>query len=80
LSVLFANAAGNWLEDPGTGSACANLGAWWIHHKRALPAKFVLSQGELTGRPCQLYLDIIREAEIRLGGRVVEIGRGSIQI
>ncbi|MBI3283646.1 MAG: PhzF family phenazine biosynthesis protein [Burkholderiales bacterium] len=77
---FFAKVGGGVAEDPGTGSACANLGGWWLHSGRRLPASLLISQGEQVQRPSQLYLDIGADSRIRVGGRVLEIGRGVIQI
>jgi PhzF family phenazine biosynthesis protein len=64
------------LEDPATGSACANLGGWWLAMGRALPCDLVISQGEQIGRPSSLYLSIDLDRQIRVGGEVIELGRG----
>jgi trans-2,3-dihydro-3-hydroxyanthranilate isomerase len=67
-------------EDPATGSATANLGGWWIATGRALPCALIASQGEQIGRPSTLYLDIDGGGQIRVGGDVIELGRGSVTI
>lgn len=77
---FFAKPGGGIAEDPGTGSACANLGGWWLASARALPASLLIAQGEQLQRPSQLYLDVTKDQQIRVGGRVLEIGRGVIQI
>jgi PhzF family phenazine biosynthesis protein len=68
------------LEDPATGSATANFGAWCLTMKRALPIQLQISQGEFVGRPSTLFLDVNREAQVFVGGDVLEIGRGSITL
>ncbi|HEY2418499.1 MAG TPA: PhzF family phenazine biosynthesis protein [Steroidobacteraceae bacterium] len=68
------------LEDPATGSACANLGGWWLAMCRDLPYKALISQGELVGRPSTLYLDVDANRQIQVGGEVIELGRGSITL
>lgn len=68
------------LEDPATGSATANLGGWWLAFGRALPCRFEIEQGEQTGRPSLLYLEVDEERRIRVSGDVVELGRGTITI
>ena len=68
------------LEDPATGSATANFGAWCLAMKRALPIQLQISQGEFVGRPSTLFLDVNREAQVFVGGDVLEIGRGSITL
>jgi trans-2,3-dihydro-3-hydroxyanthranilate isomerase len=66
------------LEDPATGSACANLGGWWLAMGRALPCDLVISQGEQIARPSSLYLNIELDRQIRVSGEVIELGRGSL--
>ncbi|MCH8619003.1 PhzF family phenazine biosynthesis protein [Undibacterium sp. TS12] len=77
---FFATKGGSFAEDPGTGSACANLGAWWIEQGHALPASLMVSQGEQVRRPCQLYLDVDLNKKIHVGGKVIEIAQGKLQI
>jgi trans-2,3-dihydro-3-hydroxyanthranilate isomerase len=77
---FFTKQGGGVAEDPGTGSACANLGGWWIAQKKSLPASIQISQGEQVQRPSRLYLDVSPECDIRVGGRVVELGRGVINL
>jgi len=68
------------LEDPATGSATANLGGWWLAMKRPLPAALKISQGELTGRPSTLYLQVDSERRIFVGGEVADLGSGTIHL
>jgi PhzF family phenazine biosynthesis protein len=68
------------LEDPATGSATANFGAWCLTMKRALPVQLQISQGEFVRRPSTLFLDVNSEAQVFVGGDVLEIGRGSITL
>ena len=68
------------IEDPGTGSASANLGAWLAMQQHALPLAFDVSQGDAIDRPCRLTLDVTINGEILVGGRVIEIGRGCIEL
>jgi len=68
------------LEDPATGSACANLGGWWLAMNRELPCKLIINQGEQVARPSTLYLDVDAGQQIRVGGEVIELGRGTLQI
>ena len=77
---FFTTAGGGMGEDPGTGSACANLGGWLIGTGQALPARCTVRQGEAIGRSCQLLLNVTANREIRVGGRVIELGRGSIDV
>jgi PhzF family phenazine biosynthesis protein len=80
LARFFFPQGGAILEDPATGSATANFGAWCLAMKRTLPVQMQISQGEFVARPSDLYLDVTREREIFVGGDVVEIGRGSITL
>ncbi|MGH8260682.1 MAG: PhzF family phenazine biosynthesis protein [Steroidobacteraceae bacterium] len=68
------------IEDPATGSAAANLGGWCLALGRGLPRRFEISQGEQTGRPSLLYLDVDSDRRIRVSGDVIEIGRGSMSL
>jgi len=80
LARFFFPDGGAILEDPATGSATANFGAWCLTMKRALPVQLQISQGEFVGRPSTLLLDVNREAQVFVGGDVLEIGRGSITL
>jgi len=68
------------LEDPATGSATANLGGWLLAMRHALPVEFEIAQGEATGRASVLRLQVSAEGRIAVGGEVVEIGAGSVQL
>ena len=64
------------LEDPATGSACANLGGWFLAMGRRPPLAFEISQGELIGRPSILHLEVNTDNEVFVGGEVIELGSG----
>ena len=68
------------LEDPATGSACANLGAWFIAMGRRPPLQFEVSQGEFIGRPSTLQLEVNTDDEVFVGGDVIEIGSGQLSL
>jgi len=68
------------LEDPGTGSACANLGGWLLATGAALPQRLVVDQGEAVDRPCRLGLEVTYDRQIKVSGRVVEIARGTVTL
>ncbi|MCC7040171.1 MAG: PhzF family phenazine biosynthesis protein [Burkholderiales bacterium] len=68
------------VEDPGTGSACANLGGWLLATGAALPQRLSIDQGEAVGRACRLGLEVTAAGTIRVCGRVIEIGRGTITL
>jgi PhzF family phenazine biosynthesis protein len=80
LCRFFFPKYGAVIEDPGTGSACANLGGWLVATLAPLPQTFALSQGEAVGRPCHLGLHVDATAKIFVSGRVIELGRGSIRL
>jgi trans-2,3-dihydro-3-hydroxyanthranilate isomerase len=80
LARFFFPVGGAILEDPATGSATANFGAWCLTMKRTLPVRLQISQGEFVARPSTLFLDVNREAQVFVGGDVLEIGRGSITL
>ena len=67
-------------EDPGTGSACANLGGWLIATGATLPARLAVRQGDAIERPCRLSLEVGADRAIRVGGQVIEIARGCLTI
>ena len=68
------------IEDPATGSATANFGGWCLATQVKLPLELQISQGEFVGRPSSLYLQVTAEREILVGGDVIELGRGVINI
>jgi len=67
------------LEDPATGSACANLGGWFTVIRPRTDVKRIVSQGEAVGRPSTLYLDVAG-GKIHVGGEVIELGAGSLSL
>jgi predicted PhzF superfamily epimerase YddE/YHI9 len=74
------------LEDPATGSACANLGGWYRVMRPGQGVDRVVSQGEAIHRPSTLYLSVAPASamgeggRIFVGGNVIELGRGRIEI
>jgi trans-2,3-dihydro-3-hydroxyanthranilate isomerase len=80
LSRFFFPKHGAVVEDPGTGSACANLGGWLLATHADLPQKLTIDQGEAVGRPCRLGLEVTRDRRIRVSGRVIEIARGTVAL
>lgn len=77
---FFVGDNGAVAEDPGTGSACANLGGWLKLQGRQPPARIFVEQGDQIARPCRLFLDVDQDGAIRVGGNVIELGRGILQI
>ena len=80
LARFFFPADGAILEDPATGSATANFGAWCLAMKKALPVQMKISQGEFVGRPSTLFLDVSGEGQVCVGGDVLEIGGGTVTL
>jgi trans-2,3-dihydro-3-hydroxyanthranilate isomerase len=76
MSRFFFPDGASILEDPATGSACANLGGWFLAMGRRPPLTFEISQGELIGRPSILQLEVNTDNEVFVGGEVIELGSG----
>lgn len=68
------------IEDPGTGSACANLGGWFVAQRTPLPFAAQVLQGDQVGRPCRLGLKVDKDGQIFVSGRVIALGRGEISL
>ena len=67
------------LEDPATGSACANLGGWFSVVRPRTNLVRTVSQGEAVKRPSTLHLEV-RDGAIFVGGQVIELGRGVVDL
>jgi PhzF family phenazine biosynthesis protein len=80
LVRFFFTQHGAVIEDPATGSACANLGGWLIATGAALPVEETLRQGEYVGRPSRLGLRIDENRNIYVTGSVIELGRGEVEL
>jgi trans-2,3-dihydro-3-hydroxyanthranilate isomerase len=68
------------LEDPATGSATSNFGAWCLLQDMPLPLQVQISQGGDVGRPSTLFLDVDVDRAVHVGGDIIEIARGSVSI
>ena len=79
LARFFFPQNGAMLEDPATGSATANFGGWCLATQRAQPVRLQISQGAMLKRPSTLFLEV-NQGQIFVGGDVIEIGRGSINL
>lgn len=77
---FFFTQHGAVIEDPATGSACANLGGWMLATGKALPIKATLRQGDAVGRPSQLGLHVDASRQIYVTGSVIELGRGEVSL
>lgn len=67
-------------EDPATGSAAANLGGWLVSTGGTLPVERVIRQGDRVGRPSELHLRVDADRNIFVSGRVIELGRGGLEL
>lgn len=77
---FFFTQHGAVIEDPATGSACANLGGWLVATGRALPVEMTLRQGDAVARPSQLHLRVDADRAIHVSGSVIELGRGELSL
>ncbi|MEI2415718.1 PhzF family phenazine biosynthesis protein [Orrella sp. JC864] len=77
---FFSTVTGGIDEDPGTGSACANLGGWLILTGKEVPTHVKVEQGTFVGRPCTLQLEVRPDGAIRVGGRVMPLGQGVVNV
>lgn len=77
---FFFTSSGALIEDPATGSACANLGGWMIARGVPRPLSLSLSQGTAVGRPSRLGLRVDEHDQIFVRGSVSEVGRGSFEL
>ncbi len=80
ISRFFFPDGNSILEDPATGSAVANLGGWFLAMGRRPPIEIEISQGELVGRPSLLFLEVNTDKEVFVGGDVIELGSGILNI
>jgi PhzF family phenazine biosynthesis protein len=63
-------------EDPATGSACANLGAWFAAEGSS--GELLVRQGAHIGRPSTLHLSVDQDETVRVAGLVHEVGVGEV--
>ena len=78
-SRYFFSYNGSLVEDPGTGSACANLGAW-VHLLQRAPLTWKITQAEAIDRPNHLYLNVSADGLIQVGGRVMPFAHGELSV
>jgi len=77
---FFFTSHGAVVEDPATGSACANLGGWMLATGASLPLALELHQGDAVARPSRLGLRVDADGAIYVTGAVIELGRGTIDL
>ena len=76
---MFFGQGSGVVEDPATGSACANLGGWF-HLSGERGIHRIVRQGDAIHRPSELHLDVAGDGTIRVGGSVLELGRGTMTL
>lgn len=77
---FFFTQHGAVIEDPATGSACANLGGYFLATNAPLPVEATLFQGEAVHRPSRLGLRVDAHRGIYVSGNVVELGAGVFDV
>jgi PhzF family phenazine biosynthesis protein len=78
-SRFFFNQGDAAIEDPATGSACANLGGWFLANgRRGIRRR--IHQGAAIQRPSILDLTVDDQGTILVTGVVREVGRGTFTI
>lgn len=78
-SRLFWGDAKTLLEDSGTGSAAANLGAYFISQNQ-FPIACQILQGDYMHRPNRIRLQVDENQTIFVGGKVLEVGEGIFKL
>ncbi len=78
-SRMFFEQNNSLVEDSGTGSACANLGAYFINQNH-YPISKAIHQGDDMGRPNRLTLNVDNEQNIFVGGNVIKVGKGEFYL
>jgi PhzF family phenazine biosynthesis protein len=77
---FFFTQHGAVIEDPATGSACANLGGYLLTTAGPGPHSATLRQGDAVGRPSRLFLEVDEAGRIFVAGEVLLLGEGSITL
>ena len=80
VSRFFFPKAGSITEDPATGSACANLGGWFVANGETPPFQRIIRQGAALERPSLLGLRTEPGGRVFVSGLVSELGRGEISL
>ncbi|WP_036986173.1 PhzF family phenazine biosynthesis protein [Pseudogulbenkiania sp. MAI-1] len=76
---LFFEQHGAVIEDPGTGSACANLGGWCaLNGRRSLTWR--VEQGHAIDRLNVLALSVDAAGTVSVGGRIIFVGSGVFEL
>ena len=80
VARFFFTSHGAVIEDPATGSACANFGGFHLVTGRPLPFRTSIRQGDEVARPSRLDLEVDTEGRVFVTGEVIELGRGTIEL
>lgn len=80
VARFFFTSHGAVIEDPATGSACANFGGYHLTKGGSLPFRTSIRQGDEVARPSRLDLEVDPEGRVFVTGEVIEIGRGTIDL
>jgi PhzF family phenazine biosynthesis protein len=80
VARFFFLVHGGVVEDPATGSACANLGGYLVATGAQLPVSWRVSQGTAIGRPSSLGLRVDTSRAIFVSGEVIELGNGVVEL
>jgi PhzF family phenazine biosynthesis protein len=80
VRFFFDKGRGALAEDPGTGSAAANLGGWLCATTPGTAHRLTLHQGDHLGRACRIGLEVSADGTIRVSGRVAMLGRGTVDL
>lgn len=71
---------GSLVEDPATGSACANLGGYLLASGNVVPFARRVHQGAAVGRPSALDLRVDARGTIHVAGLVSPVGGGTLRV
>lgn len=77
---FFWEQGGALREDAGTGSACANLGGYLNAERRPVPSSATVLQGQAINRANVLSLRRDEASQVFVGGRVMPIMHGELQL
>ena len=77
---FFFTQHGAVIEDPATGSACANLGGYLLATGAQVPLARSLHQGAAVKRPSRLGLRVEADRGIYVSGSVIELGGGVLEV
>ena len=77
---MFFSKGSSVVEDPATGSACANLGGYLVKTGAQTPIVRSVEQGHNVGRPCELRLEVDAEQQSLVSGLVLELARGNVRL